>query len=218
MADRTRTIGDGRGGGTPTERDVTSRRAGAPCRWVCVAAFCVGLLALVSTIRESVPLVSGIAIAMLVPAALVDLEERRLPDQMVGPAGAVLLVGTIVSQGFGIELSIARGIAGVAAFAGPLLVLHLVSPRAMGFGDVKAGMVLGFALGLAHWQLALAALALATGLTAAAGILARARTVALGPGLVAAAAVALAAAPFFAPLDESSAHSPPFDRPTGVHR
>ncbi len=43
------------------------------------------------------------------------------------------------------------------AFAGPLLLLHLVSPAAMGFGDVKAGIVLGYALGLVHWHLALAA-------------------------------------------------------------
>jgi prepilin signal peptidase PulO-like enzyme (type II secretory pathway) len=87
----------------------------------------------------------------------------------------------------------------------------------MGFGDVKAGIALGFALGLVHWQLALAALALATGLTAAIGLLARARTVPLGPGLVAAATLALVAAPLFAPLDGQSAAAA-LHPSAGVHR
>jgi prepilin signal peptidase PulO-like enzyme (type II secretory pathway) len=76
-----------------------------------------------------------------------------------------------------------------------LLILHLVAPASMGFGDVKAGLVLGAAIGVVNWQLALAGLALAAGLTATVGVLTRASTVAFGPGLVAASAIALVAHP-----------------------
>ena len=61
----------------------------------------------------------------------------------------------------------------------------------MGFGDVKAGAVLGAALGLLAAPLAV--LALVLGLLAAAtfGLLRRLRTIALGPALVAGAVLAL---------------------------
>ena len=74
---------------------------------------------------------------------------------------------------------------------GPLLVTHLIAPRGMGFGDVKAGAVLGAALGLLAAPLAV--LALVLGLLAAAtfGLLRRLRTIALGPALVAGAVLAL---------------------------
>ena len=40
-----------------------------------------------------------------------------------------------------------RALAGSALYFGLLLIPHLVSPRGMGFGDVKLGLVLGLALG-----------------------------------------------------------------------
>ncbi|HEX7247806.1 MAG TPA: type II secretion system F family protein, partial [Actinomycetota bacterium] len=43
---------------------------------------------------------------------------------------------------------------GAAVLGGPLLVTHLVTPAGMGFGDVKAGAVLGAAL-LRSWMLGL---------------------------------------------------------------
>ena len=59
---------------------------------------------------------------------------------------------------------------------------HLVSPAGMGFGDVKAGAVIGAAVGLVDPQLA--ALALVLGLAGSAGWAAvrRRRTIPLGPG------------------------------------
>ena len=74
--------------------------------------------------------------------------------------------------------------------AGPLLVTHLVTPSGMGFGDVKAGAVLGAAMGLIDVELALLALVLGLGAAAAWGIGTRARSVALGPALVAGALAA----------------------------
>jgi leader peptidase (prepilin peptidase)/N-methyltransferase len=72
----------------------------------------------------------------------------------------------------------------------PLLLLHLVSPSAMGFGDVKLAVVLGAAVGVLDWQLAVPALALAAGATATVGVVTRARTIPFGPGLLAGALVA----------------------------
>ena len=77
--------------------------------------------------------------------------------------------------------------------AGPLLALHLVSPDAMGFGDVKASIVLGAALGSVDWRLGLVALSIGAGSAAAVGLARRLHTIAFGPFLVVSAAVTLVA-------------------------
>jgi leader peptidase (prepilin peptidase)/N-methyltransferase len=82
-------------------------------------------------------------------------------------------------------------LAGAAAMTAPLLVLHLISPRSMGFGDVKVALVLGAALGTVAWQLGLLALCAAAGLGATVGLARRSATIAFGPFLVAGVAVAL---------------------------
>ena len=61
----------------------------------------------------------------------------------------------------------------------------------MGFGDVKAGAVLGAAMGLIDVELALLALVLGLGAGAAWGVATRARSIALGPSLVAGALAAV---------------------------
>ena len=84
---------------------------------------------------------------------------------------------------------------GVCLLAGPLLLMHLVSPKSMGFGDVKIAMVLGAAVGAVHWQLALVVVALAAGASATVALLRRMTEIAFGPGLVGAAAFCLLAHP-----------------------
>ncbi len=64
----------------------------------------------------------------------------------------------------------------------------------MGFGDVKAGAVLGAALGLLDVQLAVFALVLGLGAGAAWGLTRHARSIPLGPALVVGALAALAVA------------------------
>ena len=78
--------------------------------------------------------------------------------------------------------------------AGPLLVLHLVSPAAMGWGDVKLAGVLGAALGVVDVRLGIAALAMASGATLAIALVARRSTLPFAPGLVAGAVAVLAVA------------------------
>jgi leader peptidase (prepilin peptidase)/N-methyltransferase len=74
----------------------------------------------------------------------------------------------------------------------PLLVLHLVTPAAMGFGDVKLAVALGAGLGVLEPKLAVLALAVASGLTLVAAAWARRAATAFAPGLVIGAAAALA--------------------------
>jgi leader peptidase (prepilin peptidase)/N-methyltransferase len=143
-------------------------------------------LAITAAVIGAVPVSSGLAIAALMPAVLVDLRHCRLPDVWLGSAAIVLLVGVGASWSSGSTTpSLAGMSAGAASMAIPILVLHLVSPRSMGFGDVKLALVLGAAVGVLDWRLAIPALASAAGATATVGVVTRARYIAFGPGLVA---------------------------------
>ena len=131
----------------------------------------------------------GATLLVLLAAALVDAAEHRLPNVLVAAAAIPIVVTLAVSW----SPDLARSVAGGAVFvAVPLLVTHLVSPAGMGFGDVKAGVVLGAALGLVDAQLALFALVAGLAAGAAWGLTRRASSIPLGPALVAGAIAALA--------------------------
>lgn len=158
----------------------------------------VGLIAIVARPSAANVVAAVVTIAAMVPAAVVDLRERRLPDQLVAAGGAVFVGATCVGWATGADIEIGSIVAGSIVMTLPILLLHLVSPTAMGFGDVKAAVVLGAALGSADWQLALAALSVAAGLGALVGVSTRARTIPFGPFLVIGSAVALAVGHFIA--------------------
>jgi leader peptidase (prepilin peptidase) / N-methyltransferase len=129
---------------------------------------------------------------MCVVAAMVDTINRRIPDRVVltslAPVVAVLAVR--VANG-GADTIVPRVLLGVALFVVPLLAVHLIAPDALGFGDVKLAVPLGIALGLVDWRYALAALCLASGLTAAVAMIGRRSTMPFAPGLVAGTALVL---------------------------
>ena len=79
----------------------------------------------------------------------------------------------------------------MVACAGPLLVVHVVSPSAMGFGDVKLAAALGAALGSIDVRAALLALCVGTAATAVVGVARGRATMPLGPGLVVGSVVSL---------------------------
>ncbi len=88
--------------------------------------------------------------ALLVSLSAIDLEHMRLPDAMVFPGFvAALLAVCAVSVLDGDAARIRYALVGSVISFAVLLVAHLISPRGMGFGDVKFAAVLGLMVG---WQ------------------------------------------------------------------
>lgn len=166
--------------------DVQQAWTAAP-RTVRTLTLGAGIAALSSSVSVDVPLASALAIAVMAPAALVDWHQRRVPDALVLAAATVFAVAWLTAIASGTNTSLAGIGLGAAVFAGPLLVLHLVSPQAMGFGDVKSAAVLGLTIGAVAWGLAAWALTAAAAATALAGIARRRSTLPFCPGLVAGA-------------------------------
>jgi leader peptidase (prepilin peptidase) / N-methyltransferase len=115
----------------------------------------------------------------------------RLPDAVVLTGGAVGVATAVVATVQHGPSAAGAAAAGCAAFCVPILVAHLASPDAMGFGDVKLGAVLGVAAGLLGWRWAVLALAVASGITVIVAAATRRRAVPFGPGLVAGAATSI---------------------------
>lgn len=136
------------------------------------------------------PLGVGIAgvLAIGAVAAWVDLRRGRLPDVVVLAGGTVGVATAVVASVQHGPSAAGAAAAGCAAVCVPLLAVHLASPDAMGFGDVKLGAVLGVVAGLLGWRWAVLALAVASGITVIAAAATRRWAVPFGPGLVAGAA------------------------------
>lgn len=97
------------------------------------------------------PAYLGLA-AGLVALSAIDLATYLLPNRIVFPLAGFVAValglGALVDgtpEAFGRAL-----LAGAVAFVAYAL-LHLASPRGLGFGDVKLAFVLGLALGYLGW-------------------------------------------------------------------
>jgi len=84
----------------------------------------------------------------LVALSLIDLRVYRLPDRLVFPALAVSAVSMVVAA-IAIDRTeaLSRALVGSVGFFALLLITHLISPRGMGFGDVKLALLLGLHLG-----------------------------------------------------------------------
>jgi leader peptidase (prepilin peptidase)/N-methyltransferase len=86
----------------------------------------------------------------LVALSYIDLDTLRLPDRIVVPLLIVsipLIVVTSLLQHDAARIRFA--LAGGAFYFVFLLVVHLIIPRGMGFGDVKLAAVMGMYVG---WQ------------------------------------------------------------------
>jgi leader peptidase (prepilin peptidase) / N-methyltransferase len=134
--------------------------------------------------------------AALVVVSTIDLQLFRIPDRIVFPAlgaGAVLL--GIAAIGDSAPRPFVRAIAGAAIYFTILLVFHLVSPRGMGFGDVKLALLLGLFVGWVSLYLIVLALpaagviGLAIGVPLAVAARDRKRPFPFGPALCAGAVI-----------------------------
>lgn len=144
-------------------------------------AFVASRLAASAGLRPEV-VVIAIGLAPLVGAARVDLATGRLPDGLLIPAGLVALTAVVdpLVDASGVDV-----VSGAVLGAGPLLALHLISPTALGFGDVKAAAAGGALIGLIDPLAMPIVLGIAAALTAIAAIIRRRRSLPFGPGLVA---------------------------------
>jgi leader peptidase (prepilin peptidase)/N-methyltransferase len=105
------------------------------------AALCVGAV-LAHRSAAEIALSIGL-ILIVVPAALIDLEHRIIPNRITA-LGAVLAI--IIGLALDPAGEPARLIAGAAA-GGFLLLAALAYPGGMGMGDVKLAAVMGLFLG-----------------------------------------------------------------------
>lgn len=129
------------------------------------------------------------ALAAGMAAGWTDARTGRIPNRLVLLAACSVLFG-VVALGAA-PVAVGSVLAGAAGAACPLLLVHLVSPDAVGFGDVKLAAALGGAVGLVDPRLGLVALCVASGGAAAYGLLGRRASIALGPWLCVGAVAAV---------------------------
>lgn len=95
-----------------------------------------------------VTLVAAIGTGAAALAAWQDQLTRQIPDRYSSVVAISALAGFWVGASTGpYDYRLVPMIGGAMIFGGPWLVAHLVSPRALGFGDVKLSLGLGLHLG-----------------------------------------------------------------------
>ena len=86
--------------------------------------------------------------AALLTLSVIDFEHFLLPNRLVYPTGmAVAVLLALAAIGDSEGGSLLRAVIGAAGGFAAMFVLHLLSPRSLGFGDVRLSFVLGLALG-----------------------------------------------------------------------
>jgi leader peptidase (prepilin peptidase)/N-methyltransferase len=132
------------------------------------------------------------ALAWLVALSAYDIRERRLPNYLTLPGAAVVLIGAAVAGRGGPAL-----LGGATLFA-VYLVVHLLTPTAMGAGDVKLAIGVGAltgSFGVDVWAVSALAAPLLTGALALVAVIRRVEsTVPHGPSMCAASAFGCALA------------------------
>jgi leader peptidase (prepilin peptidase)/N-methyltransferase len=87
-------------------------------------------------------------VAALVTLAAVDLRVYRIPDRINFPSMAIGFASIVVaSLVVGEGETIAGAAVGGFLYASMLFLAHVISPRGMGWGDVKLAWLMGFFLG-----------------------------------------------------------------------
>lgn len=85
---------------------------------------------------------------VLAALSAIDIEHYRLPDRVVLPSLVVSVpLVAVISLVEDVPDAIRYALVGGAVYFGFLFVAHLISPRGMGFGDVKLAAVMGLYVG-----------------------------------------------------------------------
>ncbi|MDJ0384167.1 A24 family peptidase [Streptomyces sp. G-G2] len=122
-----------------------------PTRTAVPAALICAALAAAAGVRPETAVFVGLA-PVLVLLALVDLAVHRLPDVLTLPLAAALgaLLG-IAALAPGAAGSWRLALLGGGVLGAAYLLLFVVNPAGLGFGDVKLALPLGVALGWYGW-------------------------------------------------------------------
>jgi len=137
--------------------------------------------------------------ASLVAISVIDIELQIIPNRIIYPTIVLSLpLLAVAALAEGDIRRMATALAGGAIAFGILLLVHLISPASMGFGDVRLAFILGLFLGwfdLSHVAIGLF-LGFALGAVVGVGLLlfggkTRKDSVSFGPFLAAGAAVAV---------------------------
>ena len=168
---------------------------------VLLVALAVGGALLAGGVRPATVALAWAGVAGVV-LAQVDLAAHRLPDRVTVPAYAAVATALLVDAvALGTWPALLRAVpAGAAAF-GLAACAAVVSPRGLGFGDVKLLGLLGLVLGWVGWGALLAGvfLGLVAGAAASVTLVAAGRAgwrtaLPFGPPLLVGAALALVVA------------------------
>src|SRR5215210_2722768 len=122
--------------------------AGAPAAMIRrIVAWAAATLAggIVAVRYPGIPelLVAVAFLAVLAVLSVIDLEQRRVPNRIVLPAAAVALAAIAVLEPGNLVEAAAAGVVAFLFFLIPALVM----PRAVGMGDAKLALLIGFVLG-----------------------------------------------------------------------
>ncbi len=119
----------------------------AGLRTVCAAAATALYCALLASIEPgSLNLAASlIMLCVMLPAALVDLDTRRIPNQLTVPGLVAMLAATAIFEPLIATERLLFALLGFSLFLGAALL----RPGALGLGDVKLVAVIGAALGTA---------------------------------------------------------------------
>lgn len=144
-----------------------------PVRYPLVEALTGGLFVLVALRFGLSPTLPAmlVFVAGLTALAFCDLDRLVVPKRIVYPTGALVSAGLIAaaaSTGAWHRLGVAAA-CGAGAF-GLFLVIHVASPRAMGFGDVRLAPLISGTLGWLGVQFAVVGFVLANLLGALIGL------------------------------------------------
>ena len=116
-----------------------------------VAGVAAGVIGAVLGLAASLPAWIYLC-AVGVGLSFIDWRTKLLPRRIVVPSylivGAVLVVAALATSEWG---SLVRAAIGLAATFGVFLLMWLVYPRGLGYGDVRLSGVLGMALAWEGW-------------------------------------------------------------------